>query len=144
MLLVGAAVLSRCTSHPVGPARTFAKYEGKATTTAASALSAVESTRLAAQTAGKGKALGPYTSVLVSEQEETLGGLQSTFDSIQPPDERADALRDELDQLLSDAGTHVAAVRIAARRGTLRGLETVAAPLDEDAKKLTAFQDQHQ
>ena len=69
--------------------------------------------RALADAASNGNTFGPYTSVLVSDAEEALGGVQSTFDSIQPPDAGADALRTELDGLLSDALTHVSNVRVA-------------------------------
>jgi hypothetical protein len=132
-----------CTPHPVGPARTFGKYEGKAATTAESALSRVQTVRLAAETGGAGHAFGPYLSVLISEQEDALSGLQGTFGSIQPPDERSDELRNELNGLLSDAVDHVADVRIAVRRGDLDGLPSVAAPLEADASSLARFVEEH-
>jgi hypothetical protein len=132
-----------CTPHPVGPARTFGTYEGKAVTTAESALSRVQTVRLAAETGGAGDAFGPYLSVLISEQEDALSGLQGTFGSIQPPDERSDALRTELNGLLSDAVDHVAEVRIAVRRGELDELPDVAAPLAADAIGLARFAEEH-
>src|SRR5262245_20615687 len=99
-----------CVAHPVGPARTFGKYEGKAVTTAESALSAVATVQLAANASSDGKATGPYMAVITSEQEDALSGVQGTFGSIQPPDERADRLRAELDQLLSSSLDHVTTV----------------------------------
>ena len=133
----------RMVPHPVGPARTYGKYEGKAVTTAKSALSNVETVRLAARTASVGNAFGPYTTLVISDAEEGLSGLQGTFDSIQPPDERADALAQDLDTLLSDGLEHVREVRVAARRGLLDKLATIAEPLTVDASKLDAFEAQH-
>jgi len=141
LLLVVA--LAACVPHPVGPARTYEKYEGKAVTTAEGALSAVATVRLAADAASKGKSLGPYSAVLTSEQEDALSGAQGTFDSIQPPDDRADRLRDQLDAILTPALDHVSAVRIAAHRGQLDQLATVAAPLEGDARALQAFITEH-
>jgi hypothetical protein len=143
LLLCVAGTLTGCTPHPVGPARTYGKYEGKAATTAASALSAVETTRMIADAASRGNAFGPFTGVVVSDAEEAVSGLSGTFGSIQPPDARADQLRDELEQLLGDALDHVTKVRIAARRGDLSHLKTIAAPLDDDAKKLGDFAEAH-
>jgi hypothetical protein len=128
-----------CVAHPVGPARTFGKYEGKAVTTAEGALSAVESARLAARTAAEGGAFGPYTGTVISESEEGATSVQGTFDSIQPPGEQADELRSELDGLLSDAVSHLGDLRIAARRGGLGGLDDVARPLMADAEHLRSF-----
>ena len=145
--LVGTLVLtiacSACVTHPVGPARTYGKYEGKARTTAESALSEVQAARLVAHTAARGSATGPYTGLVLSDAEESLGGLASTFGSIQPPDERADKVRDDLGSIIDDAEDHVADVRIAARRGDLKTLADVAAPLDDDIEALQAFLSAH-
>jgi hypothetical protein len=138
------AALVGCTPHPVGPARTYGIFEGKATTTAESALSRVQTVRLAADAAGEGNAFGPYVSVLISDQEDALSGLQGTFGSIQPPDARSDALRTQLNGLLSDALDHVSQVRIAARRGELDRLPAVATPLRNDAVRLQGFIEDHE
>lgn len=137
------AALAACTPHPVGPARTYEKYEGKAVTTAESALSAVETVRLATDSGARGNGFGPYLSVLVSDQEDALAGTQGTFASVQPPDEKADELRDELDQLLTDALDHVSKVRIAVRRGELERLGEMGAPLAGDADALRRFKEAH-
>jgi hypothetical protein len=134
----------RMVPHPVGAARTLGKYRGKAANSAEAAASDVVTGHLVAETASKGNAFGPYTALMLSDAEESLGGVQSTFDSIEPPDSEADALRTELDGLLSDALTHLSAVRIAARRGELAHLDSVARPLLDDARKLQAFVDAHQ
>jgi hypothetical protein len=143
LLAIAAVSGAGCTPHPVGPARSFDKFEGKATTTAQSALSRVQTVRLAADAGGDGGAFGPYLSVLISEQEDALSGLQGTFGSIQPPDEASDALRTELNGLLGDALDHVATVRIATRRGQLDRLPAVAAPLANDARGLERFVAEH-
>jgi hypothetical protein len=136
------AGLAACTPHPVGPARTDDAYEGKAVTTAEAARSAVASVRLATVAAGRGS-FGPYLSVLVSDQEEELSGVQGTFASVQPPSERSDDLRRELDDLLSAALDHVVDVRVATRRGRLDDLASIGAPLDGDAAALEAFVEAH-
>jgi hypothetical protein len=136
--------LVACTPHPVGPARTFASFEGKAATTAESAKSAVETVRLSADAGASDHAFGPFLSISISDQEETLSGIQGTFASIQPPNEQADELRAELDDLLSAALDHVAAVRIAARRGELAKLAAVAEPLATDSDHLEQFLQEHQ
>jgi hypothetical protein len=142
--LLGLVLMTGCVAHPVGPARTYGKYEGKAVTTADAALSAVNTVRLAATTGTKDHAFGPYLSVMISEQEESLSGVQGTFDSIQAPGGRADALRGTLDQLLGDALEHLTDVRVAVRRGELGRLAEVAEPLADDAAKLNAFSEAHQ
>ena len=133
-----------CVSHPVGPARTFAKYEGKAATTAESALSEVQTAKLAADTAQKGNAFGPYTSQVLGDAEESIAGLDGTFGSIQPPDEHADQLAKDLGTMLGDAEDHVTDLRVAVRRGELRDLEDLIAPLEDDIDALEGFLEEHQ
>ena len=128
-----------CVAHPVGPARTMAKYDGKASTTAKSALSVVETVRLVARTAADGNAISTYVDVVVSDAEESLDGLSGTFGSIQPPADEADRVREALTGMLDDALGHVAEVRIAARRGDLADLGRVAEPLAHDAEVLRRF-----
>jgi hypothetical protein len=140
----GLAVLTAgCVAHPVGPARTYAKYEGKAVTTAEGVLSAVQTARMAAQTASKGNAFGPYVTAISSESEEAATGLQGTFDSIQPPNGRADKLRARLDDMIADAVTHLADLRVSLRRGELAAAKDTARPLVKDADRLSAFIDEH-
>jgi hypothetical protein len=138
-----ALLLAACSSHPVGPARTFATYEGKALVSAESALSAVETVRLAAGAGADGNATGAYLGEVVSDQEEALSSVQGTFGSIQPPDGRADRLRSELDELMSQSLEHVTDVRVAVRRGELAELGTTARPLDADADALRSFVEDH-
>ncbi len=133
-----------CVSHPVGPARTFGKYEGKAVTTAEGVLSAAQTARLMAQTASKGNAFGPYAGALASESEDASSGLQGTFDSIQPPNERGDSLRDALDDIISDTTDHLATLRIAVRRGEIANAARIAAPLGHDVARLQRFIERHQ
>jgi hypothetical protein len=143
-LVAALLVAAACSSHPVGPARTFDDYERKASTTAESALSAVETVRMAASAGADGKGFGPFLGQVVSDQEEALGGVQGTFASIQPPGgRRADAMRAQLGALIADAVDHVADVRIAIRRGEAGSLADVAQPLDDDASKLRAFVEDH-
>jgi len=135
-------IAAACVAHPVGPARTWESYAAKASTTVESTISAVETVRLLAETASEGDLIGPYASVAISEQEDSLGGVRGTFMSIQPPaDDRAAGLRDELAGLLDAAFAHVGDVRIEARRGNLDDLEAVAAPLRADARALRELQD---
>ena len=148
LVLVSAAVaalgLSACVSHPVGPARTFSKYEGKAVTTAKSARSAVETALLTADATARGNSFGPYAGAVISEAEESARGVRATFASVQPPDERADALFAELDGLLAAAVGHLTEVRVAAHRNQLNELNRVAEPLAADSRQLQAFVDEHQ
>ena len=141
LAVLALALAAGCIAHPVGPARTLGKYQGKAVTTAESALSSVETARLAADSAPK--SFGPYTAQVVSDAEEAVAKVQGTFESIQPPGQGADALHDELSELLQTASDHVREVRVAARRGELDELAGTAEPLREDADRLRDFAERY-
>jgi hypothetical protein len=143
LLVLATLLAARMVPHPVGPARTFGKYNGKATSTADAAVSDVRTVALVARARRDHDAFGPYTSVVISDAEESVSGAQGTFDSIQPPDARADQLQKELDDLLSSALKQVQAARVAARRSDSRALAALVAPLDKAAADLEAFTDEH-
>jgi hypothetical protein len=98
---------------------------------------------MVAETASKGNAFGPYATSVASESEDAASGLQGTFDSIQPPDGRADKLRTHLDDLIADAVTHLADLRISLRRGHLSDAQQTAKPLVKDAARLSEFIEEH-
>lgn len=129
--------------QPISPARTFDAYEHKATGTAASVLSAVQTARIGARVATDGDAFGPYVSVLLSEAEQDASNAHSTFDSIQPPDRDSDRVRRELGRVLARADEHLSTLRIAARRGELHELERLALPLGPVARQLDRFIARH-
>jgi ABC-type transporter Mla subunit MlaD len=141
--LLVALALTGCVAHPVGPARTFSKYEGKAATTANGAASAVETAIVGAKAAAKDKVLNNYLSVLLGDCEDRATKVQGTFDSIQPPNRRADDLRSELDDLLTAAVDDLGEVRIVARRGRPQELANKVDDLADDAKKLEDFDKAH-
>jgi hypothetical protein len=130
VLLLGA-----CT----GPVRSTNVYESKAGATAETVASAVETARLAVDAAGQDKAFGRYLAQVLAEAEEDADAAQGTFDAIQPPDGRADELRDHLDELLSRASDTLTELRIAARRGDTAELAGPAAALAELADRLHTF-----
>src|SRR2546423_418677 len=93
-----SVVVSGC-FQPVGPARTFDSYKHKAKHTAETALSAIETARLAATTANDDDAFPPFIAVVLSDAEGEGTNAHTTFDKVQPPNGKADDLRDELDAL---------------------------------------------
>jgi hypothetical protein len=123
----------------VGPARDFPTYEGKAKESAKAALSAVETARVSVLLSSRGDVFGPYVSVLLTEAEEDAGSVQATFDSIQPPDARSDALKRELDRLLARAVTSLTELRIASRRVDVDALSHLGRPLSGIAAELEQF-----
>ena len=138
------ATASGCVQNPVGSASNAGIYASKATRSAESALSAVQTVRLVAGAASAGKVFGPYASIAVDQQEDALTEITKLFRSIQPPDASSDALRVELSGLLDVSLDHLSAVRIEIRRGRLATAADVAIPLAADADQLEAFAEAHQ
>jgi hypothetical protein len=139
---LGAAVflLSGC----VTPARTSSTYEQKAAMTAEAAVSAARTAVLAAETYAEDKLPTRYLEPVLVESEETLGEVESTFDSIQPPGVgNADEVRAELDPLLQKASSAATEMRIAARRHRSDDLAAAADDLAKAADELDAFAQEH-
>jgi hypothetical protein len=127
-----------------GPVRSDGVYASKAAETAAAAASAVETAQLAVQEATAGRLFGRSTAQTLAEAASDAGDVQSTFDAIQPPDGRADVLRDRLDGLLIPAVSTLDDLRTAARRGHVAQLPTLARPLPRLDDQLQEFQKAHQ
>ncbi len=89
------------------------------------------------------KAYGRYLTQVLAEAEQDADAAQGTFEGIQPPDRRADELRDQLDELLGQATDIPTELRTLARRGRFAELVTAAAPLAEVAGRLHAFAEAH-
>jgi hypothetical protein len=139
--LVAAVALLALTGC-VGPARTTGEYAGKAAHTAAAALAQLETARLAVQNSGGMPE--SYLDTVLSDAEDAYGSVQTTFDSIQPPDDpAADRLRSELDALLSDGSDGIARMRILARRGDTAAMRSTAADLGTTAAGLDRFHQEH-
>lgn len=137
-----ATALGACV-QPVGPARTFDSYERKASDTASTALSAVQTGRLGAQTAKHDDTFAPYLAVLVSEAEDEASSAQTTFDSVQPPSDKSDKLRDDLDPLLTRAVDALSQARIAARRADFDEVAEQEPKLAKSARELDRFLEAH-
>jgi hypothetical protein len=137
-----AAALAACV-QPVGPARTFDSYERKASNTAKTTLSAVQTGRLGAQVAKHDDTFAPYLAVLVSNAEDEASSAQSTFDSVQPPNDKSDNLRDDLDPLLTRALDALSQTRIAARRADFDEVVRQGPKLAKSAQELDRFLEAH-
>ena len=111
--------------------------------TAETVASAVETARLAVQAGSQDKAFGRYLAQVLADASEDADAAQGTFDAIQPPDGRADELRDHLDELLGQATDTLAELRIAARRGQTAELAEPATPLTGLADRLHQFAEAH-
>jgi len=141
-VMVLALVLAGCI-QPVGPAWDFDSYEAKAKHTAETALSGIETARLTVQTAKNDDAFAPFVAVALSDAEGEAANAHATFDKVQPPSQKADDLRDELDPLLVRADDALSNARIAARRADLGEVAKQAKALTRSAKELKAFVEAH-
>lgn len=142
-LLVG--VLALCLSAGcVSPARSDRDYQLKAGNSAKSVVSSLATAVLGAKAGGEHKATEAYLSVLIGGAEKDALSVQGTFDSYQPPSKEADSLRDELDTLLNDATSGLAALRIAVRRGELDQLPVLAGSLQTTLDQLQALADRYE
>ncbi|MGB9377898.1 MAG: hypothetical protein WCB04_10350 [Mycobacteriales bacterium] len=134
--LVALVAIAGC----AGPSRTYDDYQSKAVNTVKAATSALQTARLAVQAQRRGNTTVPYLSVILGQAEENIGSVQGTFDSVQPPDTRADKTRTAVDDLLTQAGDGLSALRIAVRRGQLSELPTIASALDKLVTAMNRFQ----
>jgi hypothetical protein len=140
VFVAAGMLLSGCVSS----SRTARDYELKAGNSAKAVASSVATATLGARTAAKHQATGPYLSVLLGRGETDAESVQSTFDSVQPPDASADQLRKDLDGLLSSAIDGLSAMRITVRRGELGRLPHQADLLAATLKQLRAVADRYQ
>ena len=144
VLLGGLLVVaSRCVPHPVGPARTYDAYVGKARTTSEGVRSDVATVSLVAGEMGASRTFASYVGSVASESEEAIGGRQSTFASVQPPDERADVVGVQLGELIDGALADVRDVRVAARRGDGGAVADLLDRLEDDRRALEDFEAAH-
>lgn len=137
-LAVSAALVTGCAA----PAFNGRDYELKAVDSADAVASAVATALLGVQAAEKHRTTEAYLSVLVGSAEKDALSVQGTFDSTQPP-RRSDALRAELDTLLSDATSGLAELRITVRRGELDQLGPIAAKLRPTLNLLRRLAEDH-
>ncbi len=140
---VAAVVLAALLAGCAGPSRTDRDFSLKAANTAETVLSAVNTARLGVRAAEDGDAPANYLSVLLGEAEKDALAAQASFDSRQPPSQQSDAVRRQLDDLLTEATSALSGLRIAVRRGQLHRLPDLAAPLVQLAARLDDFEQAH-
>jgi hypothetical protein len=127
----------------VGSARTFGTYESKAAETAKGAIAEVETVRMVVDAMVARRTTANYSTIVISDSEDDANAIKGTFDLIQPPDARSDALRAELDKMLSDAGDVISMLRIAARRHEFGKFEGARPALADVSQRLNDFQKAH-
>jgi hypothetical protein len=134
-----ALVVSGCVKNPGLPATGTSGYRAKASLTAQGVISGLATTRLGLDTEARHHTTGSYLAGLVSDQEDGVSGVISSFDAVAPPTAAARALRSRISPILADAQDHISSARIAlgANRTTVAlGLRS---QLSDDAKRLEKF-----
>jgi hypothetical protein len=124
-----------------GPVPSYDAYRHAAAQTAMVMGSALASGQLAAQLGLQGKSFSAFTDGNVTDAENDADSVNSTFSSRQPPDARSDALRQEMDQALSDGTSALTDLRVAVR---MDDRAQVRKALAEVGKSLTTFDDLQQ
>jgi hypothetical protein len=107
-----ALVLTGC----AGPTVSESALESQATRSTQAAASELSTVELATGVALDGDAWWAYTDDVVTASEKTVGAVEATFTSRQPPDSAVDRLYDQTSAALADAADLVTHMRIAVRR----------------------------
>lgn len=139
VVVVAVTALGGC----VVPARDQAAYRTDAQQALQSATSETRTAELALQHWLAGDVTEAYADTVVTDSEKALGPIQTSFGGVDPPDRRADPLREDVTGQLSDAESALADARIALRRGDqpavrqlLTELAKVSAQLEKSGEGL--------
>jgi hypothetical protein len=129
--LAGAVVLllSAC----VSPAINADGYRGKVMQSAKKMSGLIGAARLAVQLDLDHKMLRTVTDNVVTDAENDAGSVVTALDSVQPPDAASVKLRDHAGEILQDASSQLADLRIALRRNDKLGMRVA---MDDLAKTL--------
>jgi len=127
-----AAVVSGC----VAPALDSGAFQHNAIAALESAVSATRVAATALDARAAERLPLAYADTVVTEAEEALGPIQSSFGTVDPPDRRLDALRSEVAGQLGDAADLLAEARIAVRRQDTSAMRQVARDLRKIADEM--------
>ena len=126
-------LLSGC----IAPALDRGAFEQNAKSALESAASETSTAQIAVDVLLSGKATNAYADTVVTDSENAMGGIETSFGVVDPPTPTQDELRDQVLTLLGDADDALAHARIAIRRGDLssltdarKGLEDASAHLE--------------
>jgi hypothetical protein len=139
--LLAATLTLAAAAGCAGPSRTDDDYRHKAANTAETMQGLIGTVQLTVDAASRHKLSGPYLSVTLAEADDDASATVGTFDSVQPPSDQADQLRNRLDTLLQNTTSILDDLRIAVRRGDISSLSKIAAPLKDLNDKLQPIVD---
>ena len=127
-----ALLLSGC----IAPALDQGAFEQNAKSALESASSETATARLAVDSLLAGKATTAYADTVVTDSENAMGGVQTSFGVVDPPSHDQDRLRDQVLTLLGNADDALAHTRIALRRNDDRALRSALEELDASTSQL--------
>jgi hypothetical protein len=94
-----------------------------------STISATASAQLALQARLSGDAPRTFTDVVVTESEQSIAPIESSFGGVDPPTPSDDALRDAVLDAVGTAGDALSDARVAIRRDDMTALTEAGADL---------------
>jgi hypothetical protein len=136
-ILVAVVLLSAC----VTPAFDEGAYRQNATSALESAISVTTSADLAVQARIADRTTRPYADVVVTQSEQAIDPVESSFGGVDPPDPSLDELRTSVLDALGQAADALAEARLAVRRDDPDALAQAHDELTESVEQLTALRE---
>lgn len=141
MAAAGCFAVSLLLSACVTPAVNADGYRGKVKQSAKKMTGIVGAARLAAQLDLDGKMLRTLTDNVVTDAENDAESVVTSLDSVQPPDQGSVQLRSDADDVLQNAASQLADLRIAVRRGDQAGMRTTIGDLGKTLSEVQHLQE---
>lgn len=132
-----AVLLAGC----VSPAVNEDGYRGKVSQSAKKMVGLINSGRLAAGLDLDGRMLHTLTDNVVTNAERDANSVVTSLGSVQPPDAAMVVLRNTANDVLQQAASQLADLRIAVRRGDRDGMRATAADLGKTLAAVQHLQD---
>lgn len=120
----------------IAPALDRGAFEQNAKSALESAASETSTAQIAVDVLLSGKATNAYADTVVTDSENAMGGIETSFGVVDPPAPNQDELRDEVLTLLGDADDALAHARIAIRRGDPSALREARKELEDASAHL--------
>ena len=121
----------------IAPAVDQGAFQQNAKSALESASSETATARLAVDGLLSGRATSAYADTVVTDSENAMGGVQTSFGVVDPPSRDQDRLRDQVLTLLGNADDALAHTRIALRRNDDKALRSALQELDNSTSQLT-------
>ena len=139
-VILGSCLLASC----AGPVPDYGAYRHAALNTAMAMVSDLASAQLAAELGLRRRSFQAFTDDNITNAENDADSVNSTFSSRQPPDGRADALRQTMLQALSDGTSALTDLRVAVRMGHRAQVNKALAEVRQSRRHFSALQQELQ